>query len=575
MYDRAGVLCLFKNVQIYSNLASQQIQEMQYSNVFDCLQLTMLEDWTDKGSLARDDFKSYYYDESNNQPNFKRLFPSPDTNAPLNTNLQQAIIVFPADNTNPSYEDQFMIMQCRGRFLITDNHLRIGDVVEVCGGRGIVGGGLESSIGDNEIYLYNWTGLVHYQASTPADNTGTNIISSNRMIAFSGYIIPRGRSRRQAIEGDQFGQTRNIFGQQGDDTPSHISVVEASTDAFHAYTGIYDWFTRPNNIVAAWEISRSSLTATTITCTYEITWKFNMSFFDILYPLMLSKGGIQFKIDLEDPRKVFHTNNIPNWSQPDTTASITYEIQYPRLMGMMVRPADDVIDEYVAQFESFTGILYNLPSVKTRRMSGNSSDTSITLQSHIGVRSAKQMYLVIMDSNIHEGSGVVGRDSRSLSTYLWDNVYSFQAKIGSQEFPLRPVSLKTPSGAVMNMIEWQRQVESVIGKENGMGWTESSWPGQFLTGDKGATLREPSLIMAFDLARDNGDFSGLTGVDLSLVPVDIELLRDNSHASRYNQPARHGDGYYVGGAQGAPVFYLFVLYDAYLRLGSDSIQVLN
>ncbi len=287
-------------------------------------------------------------------------------------------------------------------------------------------------------------------------------------------------------------------------------------------------------------------------------------------PLFLMKGGIEIRFQLEDAYKAF-TVGAPHDAYRGDLANYknyTYNIDTPRFMAMMVTPSPDIVSEYVREWKSGSGLLYSIPSVRTRRVDGNSiSETSASYQTSVGVRSARKVYVMVQDSVLHESSDNYAYVNNCLSTCLRDAISEFQFKVGSHNFPNR--SVKCSDNIFSEALEQLKIVSRSAGfRFHLKDWAETiAYP----VSDTASCVDANSFIISADLSRDNGMNSNLSGVDLSIVPLDLDLQRyaDRSAAkTRYNVV-------HAGTSPGKPIYWFFVEHDSYLKIASDQMSVMN
>lgn len=302
---------------------------------------------------------------------------------------------------------------------------------------------------------------------------------------------------------------------------------------------------------------RTSGTATT---NYQyVYFKPEISFFDLDVPLFVFNGGIEIRFELELGVRAM-------LSGVDVTSSLTtqpYIISQPRFMAMMVTPHKDIRDEIVNKFRSPAGLMFSIPGVRTRRQGfGKEEAGDVVINQHFGVRSARYVISMITDSIISEGSSAITAANNSLSLGLRSSTRSFQYKIGAHEFPHREVLLDDDSEeAYVQTVNMFKHMSS-----NGLRLRPSDWRTLEknrirLAASTATPAIEKHFMFCADLSRDNGPHSEMTGSDLSVTPLDLELKgRTQAHLTDFL-------------FTGTPVVYMFVLHDQVLRLGSEAIVV--
>lgn len=282
-----------------------------------------------------------------------------------------------------------------------------------------------------------------------------------------------------------------------------------------------------------------------------------VSFLDQSIPLFLMRGGIEIAFELENADRCIKSGlDI----QADA-GSQGYQITNPRYMAMMATPHPDIVDEYVQQWKSEAGLVYSIPSVKTRRIQGNSGNTNNNIQMHPGVRSARKVYTLVQDSDISEGSDALARSENSVSMGIRSLINKYQYKVGSHEYPNRPVDLQA-AGQALYSTEALEQLR-LVSESSKFRFSPEEWMGLNtlkIANDTKVSAESRFWCMCADLSRDNGAKSGLTGADLSVVPLDLEFERSAVYPATYT---------------GNPVYYSFIEHDAYLKLSSAQLSVMN
>lgn len=270
-------------------------------------------------------------------------------------------------------------------------------------------------------------------------------------------------------------------------------------------------------------------------------------------PLFLMKNGIEIALELDDGnRAISSVGDVIN----DTT-SITYEITNPRFMAMLATPHQEIVDEYVKRWNTEDGLLYHIPSVRTRRITGQTTEQNQNHQMNFGVRSARRVYTVVQDTKFSEGTDALCRVNNSLSQYFRSAITQFQYKVGSHEFPHRAVTCDQYSNEALEQLKLVSGSQGFRFQPNDW-WSVNTFK---ITTDTKETNESKHFIMCADLSRDNGAKGGLSGTDLSRVPLDIEVERS--------------DTYSAGGKTGAPIYFTYCEHDSYLKLSSAQVSILN
>jgi predicted MPP superfamily phosphohydrolase len=286
-----------------------------------------------------------------------------------------------------------------------------------------------------------------------------------------------------------------------------------------------------------------------------LTMKPMVSILEHALPLFIMKGGIEIKLELDLADRVYKTGV----DVEDSTTANGYQISNPRYMAMMMTPHPDIVDEYVQQWKQPGGIQFYMPGVRTRRVTYSPSEANqVNLQVHPGVRSARRVYAIIQDSNIAEGSSTLSRSLDSISLCHRGNATTYQFKVGAHEFPNRDLAV--------NATSWEafEQLKPISGGKfrfSPLDWQTSDRNAVKIAADTLTLPIEKFYVFTADLSRDNGFDSALSGSDISVVPLDMDLSLSASWASL--------------GFTGSPTVYFFIEHDAYLRLASEGMLVMN
>lgn len=299
-------------------------------------------------------------------------------------------------------------------------------------------------------------------------------------------------------------------------------------------------------------------------------FKPNMAFFSYNFPLYTVKGGITFRLELERPELVFKTG-----LDPSTSASLNmdYVIKRPRFVGMMSAPEPSVMRDTVSQWNSAEGLVYYLPSYLYRESQTMLESGNVAINFHAGVRSARSILLVVqMDHASQSVSSAVCKAVDSLSQTLRTKISTWQVQIGAHLFPMERLDItKTVSGIYYN----EALHRMMYMTQNSNAWIPYSEfnEEQYLyakDNDTRKTLKEAKNFMIWvDLSRSNTANSILTGTDLSLVPLQFNIERDESLPA---VTAVANDGGYGGTNL---IYRAFIFYDQFLRMSSNMITTLQ
>lgn len=266
-----------------------------------------------------------------------------------------------------------------------------------------------------------------------------------------------------------------------------------------------------------------------------------LSFFKMMFPLFLSKSGIEIKF-------YYSPDPILGTSLDDTAAATqTLRVTNFEMWANFVTPHPDVLVEYSEQWGTDAGILYSLPSVRYQQdESATTGDHSFSLQ--FNVRSARRLLQVVKPTFINYAGNAFAR-SNDIANLPATLIYQYQARIGAFQYPSERVSdflrcyenllLSNGGKLAMTAKDWYRHNEYQVA--NGAGIDDFY-----------------NFIMVHDFSRYTGAGAEFTGVDLSTVPVDINIYR--TAASTFLS------------AGGTFRYCSFLEYDAYLKLSSQQIS---
>lgn len=298
------------------------------------------------------------------------------------------------------------------------------------------------------------------------------------------------------------------------------------------------------------------------TSEYILTMKPLLSILQHTLPLPVMKGGLEIMFELEVGNKALqaHTSFAV---AADSANVLSYQIKDPRFMAMMVTPHPDIVKGYMSSWES-GGLQYAIPGVVYRRLSrqaAQSGDETVSIS--IGKRSVKRVYVTQSDSVLLDADAVTARKLRGLSTYLRAKVTKFQFKVGSHSFPNREVICDDYSREAF------QQLMMTAGMKGPPRFTQSEWESFGVLPISATTAARDSrkFIMSADLSRVSGSGSDLSGVDLSIVPLDLDFTRSVSHATA-------AAGGYVA-LTGTPIMHVFAEHDAFLVISDTQVAVFN
>ncbi len=315
-----------------------------------------------------------------------------------------------------------------------------------------------------------------------------------------------------------------------------------------------------------------------------IMFNLDIHIFKIMMPLFVIPGGFRFEFTLEKANRAFYTDNTDYstgagaWG--DNSSSLTYSIKYPRLLIDMTTPNEATQEAYVKQFESPSGLIYPLHSYRIKSFSGGAADLSSTYQISGGLRSVEKIFIMVKDSAMIQSSSndFRVRDNNCLSMAISDYIKSYQFKVGTQDFPARPVNVNTTPAnlTTTNTYEWYEHFRRVSGaKQLGLTYDDVTQGRIYnvaasLNNAAQAYMRDVPLIMCADFRRDDSEYGVLTGQDTSITPIDFILERNYAHNA--------ADVKYASSQKtwpGSPFYETIVTFHQYLRIFSGGINTYN
>lgn len=307
------------------------------------------------------------------------------------------------------------------------------------------------------------------------------------------------------------------------------------------------------------EQARMTVVKTSGTTT-TVCMKLNMSALGHVLPLFLMKGGLEITLELENPNLAMRVGVNP---QDMSSSVLNYEISKPRFMAMMVTPNIDITDEYIRAWRSDRGLIYNIPSVRSRRLGQDATVSGLdNFQVNLGVKSGKRLYMVIQDTKISDGNAALAIHSKSISRFLRSNIEEYQVKIGSHSFPNRSVVCDTEALEALEQLK-------MVAKTPEFRFTKREWLANNVGGTATADAKHTDsecFIMGIDFTREFPSAeSSLTGVDLATVPLDVSLTRTAAHQATFS----------TTGDAGVPQVGLYCEHDAFLKISSEQMVILN
>lgn len=317
---------------------------------------------------------------------------------------------------------------------------------------------------------------------------------------------------------------------------------------------------------------------------YRVLWRPENTFFDLDWPLFVSKNGLNFKIEIDfgDRCMVTGLTSVASQNQLD------YVIDDPKFYGYYSAPDPSLMRDVVNKWNSADGLIYYVPTYTYRELSGVFGEQDTFLNFQPGVRSARGLVLFIMSSDISSVNTALSRASKSLSTCLRTGVRSFQCNVGAHYFPIEKIDLREnaqvpdylANEAYHHMFKWVNSRHGNLRKEEFRPWNSI----YNSTTNSTCFQDADSFIIYIDLSRSCTPNSALTGVDVSITPLQVRLERGEIQYGASNDvnglyAAKTSAGNVIvsqfSGAPGYPLYRAFILHDKFIRNSSSVLTALQ
>lgn len=287
---------------------------------------------------------------------------------------------------------------------------------------------------------------------------------------------------------------------------------------------------------------------------YRFLFKPRMAFFERLWELFLSKSGYEFKF-------YYNPNYIPLQANDAAVVSTpVIKVTDFTFWANFITPHPDVIAEYAKQWQTPKGIQKYLPSVAVQQKSTTTVEGSETFTFQFGGKRAAQQLLCIFQSAPSQTHQSVSTNAQDCVIFPSTGVNSFQARVGSYVFPSEPVQDDDGSNLSYRHVRMTKHLLMGLGNRLGaqIARAQNLCRGVIITED--TIMGNPdNFVILIDFARYHGPGQELTGVDVSTVPIDVTIGREDDFEND----------------EGALIFYGFLMYDAYLKMSSTSLAKLE
>lgn len=273
-------------------------------------------------------------------------------------------------------------------------------------------------------------------------------------------------------------------------------------------------------------------------------------------PMFLLSNGISITFELEQADRAMHTMIRPSLA----TQSFDYEIRNPRYMAMFSTPTREIQNKWISLWNG-PGITYYIPTTRTRLLDGNSNDQNTNLSTQMGVRSARRIWTVVLSNTISTSTGALTRVNRSLSSFFRSDISLYQYQSGSNLYPQNEVDCDTEVREHCNYFFTSTQgafqrglpvMDEQKARSQDLYWNSTS--------DTSMDTDSLSFVMAAQLDRTILHNGQLTGIDLSLVPIQLKIERTQSWSA--------------GNHPGNPTYLMIVGHDSFVQFKSSQILVM-
>jgi len=283
---------------------------------------------------------------------------------------------------------------------------------------------------------------------------------------------------------------------------------------------------------------------------YRLKMRFPFQLFKHQLPLYLMGSGIRIELELQ---KTSLVNGSPNptlnyVADSDVIPPILFKNNVYRCS--FVEPSKDIRRKFRHAFET-QGLLYYFRGYIVKRVTGFASEGSTFLQTSIGVRSARTVIAACIDSSQLDGDTQTVLRNRPYGNFSANNITTFQFQVGSSRYPTNLVQAADVDGYLTTIFPnyYMDQRDAYYPYETRIGTTVV------------IRIDKRNFIMAADLSRDPKASGLLTGTDLSSLPLELNIQRNGTYSDY--------------GHKGIPVYMILVSYDAFFKIDTDGMTILN
>lgn len=277
----------------------------------------------------------------------------------------------------------------------------------------------------------------------------------------------------------------------------------------------------------------------------RVRMRLNEPFLRANIPLWLMPNGFQIQLTLESPSRVFysHPYNLNAVLDNATTChesfvGYNYKIENPRFVAMMLQPSEDQVARYVQEYRSPQGLMFPCPGYRVLRTNVAASNTTMSLSMLPGCRSLRYIIGGFFNSTVQMSSALYATrmplvNHSHMPYYIPTDYYSWN--IGSTSFPgyTQNISQGNDYAATHSLMEGLtvllKRMQLVFSSPNCEMYHYFRQPLRVIQPTAaadyaGTAFRHRTAYPGWfcqDVSRDNGPNSELTGVDVSVTPLEF------------------------------------------------------
>lgn len=271
------------------------------------------------------------------------------------------------------------------------------------------------------------------------------------------------------------------------------------------------------------------------------------------WPLFLLPGGLNLILRLADFQDAVNTTTTSAKLAP---TNLSYEISNVQFMAMLVTPHVDLKNKAIDDFNG-NGMIFGFEGIRSKLIPINDQSLNMNLDVNWGLRSARKVVSYLVGSGYRFSDGYA-RWRTSIAQQPKAGITRYQYKVGIHFFPRRELDTSSTP-------EMLRQIYNSCGRNKvwRIKGQDLRSGGQYVDA-AGAVFGEAKhFLMIGDLSRNNGEFSDMTGIDLSIAHLQLETQGTNSWP------------YQMGTAAGNLYVMMHVFHDKYVRLHATNISVIQ